>query len=85
MGTWVNMVSCVVEVSDDAERRVGTVTDKDVQVMGVEFSLDGEIEMCISLRKNKTFCQCLSNYTQRNCSMRLSFCVNAEIRLRIKV
>lgn len=79
------MVSFLVEVSDDTERQVGTEIDKDVQVLGVDFSLDEEIEMCIRLGKSETFCQCLSNYTQRNCSMRLGFCVNAEKRLGIKI
>lgn len=43
MRTLVNMVSCVVEVSEDTARQVGTVMDEDVQVFGLDFSLDKDV------------------------------------------
>ena len=41
--TLVNMVSCIVKVSEDTARQGGTVMDEDVQVFGVDFSLYGGV------------------------------------------
>ena len=43
MRTLVNMVSCIVKVSEDTAREVGTVMDEDVQVLGVDVTLDGDV------------------------------------------
>lgn len=43
MRTLVNMVSCIVKVSEDTAGQVGNVMDEGVQLLGVDSSLDGDV------------------------------------------